>query len=41
MWAEHIQSGGELSGFERDGEPVQYYDFRGVLEPTDRSNFVS
>lgn len=41
MWAEHLQSGGELSEFERDDEQVQYYDFRGVLEPTDLSNFVS
>lgn len=41
MWVEHLERGGELGGFERDGEKVQYYDFRGVLEPTDRSNFLS
>jgi class 3 adenylate cyclase len=41
MWAEHLRPGGTLEGFERDGEDVEYYDFRGVLEPTNISNFVS
>jgi adenylate cyclase len=41
MWAEHIHPGGTLSEFEREGEEIKYYDFRGVLEPTNRGNFVT
>lgn len=41
FWAEHFQSGGMLSEFHREDEKVKYYDFRGVLEPTNRGNFVS
>jgi len=41
FWAEHFQSGGSLTDFYREDEKVKYYDFRGVLEPTNRGNFVS
>lgn len=41
MWASGLQEKGTLPEFERDGEEVEYYDFRGVWSDTNVNNFVA
>lgn len=41
MWASALNEKGTLPGFKRDGEAVEYYDFRGVWSDTDVNNFVA
>ena len=39
-WAPGLDKRGTLAGFERDGEPVNYYNFLGFWEGTETDNFV-
>ena len=39
-WAPGLDKRGTLAGFERDGEPVNYYNFLGFWEDTETDNFV-
>lgn len=39
-WAPYLEKWGTLARFERDGEAVEYYNFRGYWEGTETENFV-